>query len=225
MKKLIVIVSFFLVIGFSEKSLAQCGHPDYPALMELYYATNGPGWEINCGWKEGAAGTNCDPSTWYGVTCNAQGRVISISFEDDIFAQISNKCKPSDYYGNLLIGYLPDLNLPYLEHLNLGSNRLQGPIPDLSKVPRLTSLFLDGNKFSGGITNFSFLPKLRYLRLDRNLLSGAIPRFQNCLELFELGLSQNKINPTLIDYDLPLSLGILRLADCGLTELSLIFLI
>ena len=52
--------------------------PDYQPLVDLYNATNGPGWTNNTGWLSG-----CDPCTgnggnpWFGVTCS-NGRVIRI---------------------------------------------------------------------------------------------------------------------------------------------------
>ncbi len=42
-------------------------------LVDLYNATNGPGWTIRTNWM-GASGTEC---TWYGVTCDALGLTVT----------------------------------------------------------------------------------------------------------------------------------------------------
>ena len=46
------------------------------ALGDLYYATNGTGWGTNTGWASASAGTSTDYCTFYGLTCDAGGRVV-----------------------------------------------------------------------------------------------------------------------------------------------------
>lgn len=75
-------LSICLLILTNQSINAQCPlpvHADYDALMALYNSTNGPGWTDNSGWIDGAAGTNCDPCTWYGITCTSAG-VLPIKF-------------------------------------------------------------------------------------------------------------------------------------------------
>ncbi|MBC8413088.1 PD40 domain-containing protein, partial [bacterium] len=43
-------------------------------LVDLYNSTNGPGWRISTGWL-GPRGTEC---SWYRVTCDAGGQIISV---------------------------------------------------------------------------------------------------------------------------------------------------
>ena len=58
-------------------------HPDYDALMAFYDAMNGPNWLNRTGWEDGAAGTDCDVCSWWGVSCifvNGISRVRALSF-------------------------------------------------------------------------------------------------------------------------------------------------
>jgi len=49
--------------------ICDCNHPDYDALMDFYFKLNGDDWVIKSGW-----GSNCDPCSWYGITCNTKNR-------------------------------------------------------------------------------------------------------------------------------------------------------
>ena len=54
--------------NFCSNNSGQCTtgscHPDYPALIALYNATNGDNWTNNTNW-----GANCDVCNWAGITC------------------------------------------------------------------------------------------------------------------------------------------------------------
>ncbi|KAF8396986.1 hypothetical protein HHK36_018624 [Tetracentron sinense] len=53
---------------------------------------------------------------------------------------------------------------------------LQGPIPDLSRIPNLGYFDLSNNNLTGDIpANFSGLPRLQRLSLENNSLSGSVP--------------------------------------------------
>ena len=46
---------------------------DVTALTDLFIATNGYNWKINAGWL------TPDPCMWFGVACDANGRVSAVS--------------------------------------------------------------------------------------------------------------------------------------------------
>jgi len=103
------------------------------SLLELYNSTDGANWTNKTGWNQ----TNT-PCSWFGVNCHIISDVTSI--------QLSN---------NNLVGTLPNLNLPYLQDLSLGSNQLSGTIPNFSNLPNLQWLYLRSNQLSGTIPNFT----------------------------------------------------------------------
>ena len=124
---------------------AQCTHPDYAGLMELYSSTGGANWTNNTGWKEGAAGINCEPCNgWFGIKCNQLNRVIEISLID-----------------NQLTGTIPNLlNISQLQTFRISFNQISGGIPDFSKLPNMRTFFCANNQLEGSIPNFTNLPNL-----------------------------------------------------------------
>ncbi|KAL2636101.1 hypothetical protein R1flu_007580 [Riccia fluitans] len=108
-------------------------------------------------------GDPCFPVPYSWVTCDkgAVPRVISI--------------KLSNYN---LTGTIPDsiAGLTALTDLWLDNNKIQGAIPDLSKLTKLKTLHLQNNLMSGGIpTTLSSLTFLIELFLQNNKFSGPIP--------------------------------------------------
>ncbi len=175
-----------------------CSHPDLAEMVNFYNSTNGGSWTNNTGWIDGAAGTNCDPcdGSWYGVTCNVSGRVVCIDLDGDV------NCNLDMVAGNNLTGTLPDINLPFLTGLYLGSNDITGSIPDFSLLPQLKSLDLNRNLFVGGIPDFSSIPLIERIILSRNDLSGSLPSLTSCPNLINLQLDVNNITGSLVNYNL-----------------------
>ena len=94
---------------------------------------------------------------------------------------------------NNLNGYIPDLSaLTNLRNLDLGPNTLTGPFPDLSALTDLSDLDLQGNGLSGPIPNLSGYSNLRYLNLARNRLNGPIPDKDSLPDLINLILNHNQ---------------------------------
>lgn len=109
---------------------------------------------------------------WYGVVLNEYGRVFCIDLDG------VPDCKSTKNGGNHLHGILPELDLPFLEHLFLSSNQIGGTLPAFSGSPYLLTLQLSGNRFEGSIPQLSSLKRLVKLDLEYNNLSGRIPVFE-----------------------------------------------
>jgi hypothetical protein len=153
-----------------------CRFQDSLQLVSLYNATNGANWRTK--WN-----LNTPINTWLGVTLNADGCVQSIVM-----------------YDNLLVGTLPNLNIPNLTSLIISSTQLSGNIPNFN-LPKLEKLDLSINKLSGQIPNFN-LPLLKELGLSTNLLTGTIPSF-NLPNLTSLALNNNLLTGTIPNFNLP----------------------
>ena len=136
-------------------------HPDFDALISIYNESNGASWTINTGWIDGAAGTNCDVCTWYGVVCNGFGRVKELNVN-----------------GNNLTGNLSDAigDLQSLEKINLFDHSMTGSIPDvLNMLDNLRYVDLSNGSFSSSIPDFTGLQELEIIYLENNSLTGELP--------------------------------------------------
>lgn len=94
-----------------------------------------------------------------------------------------------DSYGNMsrllklslrncsLQGPIPDLSrIPQLAYIDLSLNQLNGSIPPYKLSENMTTIDLSGNNLTGPIpANFSGLPLLQTLSLLNNSLSGSVP--------------------------------------------------
>ncbi len=157
-----------------------CTHPDYADLMKLYISTGGPNWTNNTGWKEGAAGTNCDPCGWYGITCDSN-RVIKIEMDGKV-----NDTLDLNKGGNNLMDSLPDLTMEKLQVLNLSKNIIKGPIPNLN-FPKIRKILIASNQLSGNIPKFN-QQSLEEIYLQYNNLSSIIPEFSLAnLKVLDIG--------------------------------------
>lgn len=174
----------------------QCTHPDYAALVALYNSTDGPNWTDNSGWADGAAGIDCDPCGWYGVSCDENDRVICIDL--DGIPDCSNDAEG----GNNLIGILPTEfdALPFLEGLFLSENGLSGTIPDFANLPNLTHFYCRSNGLDGSIPDFSNLPNLSYFGCENNQLIGNIPDFLNLPNLGFFSCANNQLTGNIPDF-------------------------
>lgn len=188
---------FSLIIALSVLGLqsadAQCDHPDYDALIELYNSTEGANWTNNSGWAEGAAGTRCDPCAfprWYGVACE-NGRVTILNLSDNnltgsLPASLSDVLVNVNFSKNNLEGNIPELH-EGLRVINLALNDLTGTIPALPSS--LISLDARNNKLTGMIPT---LPDgLTNLSLSRNRLMGEIPELPGGLQ--RIVLANNRL--------------------------------
>ena len=163
-------------------------HPDFEALADLFYSSDGMNWNKKINWL-----INCDPcSGWYGISCS-NNRVIKIELQNNnLRGVISNK--------------LSDLS--ELAILEMSDNSIRGTIPSsLSVLQKLTKLSLGHNLLSGQIPEeLGFIRSLSYIYLRTNFLTGSIPNsFSNLINLGELYLDNNKLSG-----ELPSGLGKLK---------------
>ncbi|WP_297092238.1 C39 family peptidase [uncultured Draconibacterium sp.] len=152
---------------------------DSLALVDLYYATNGDGWNDTTNWFSGPV------ASWYGVSVE-NDRVTSIWLDQnnlvgELPESIGNlsALQYLDLGGNQISGTLPASmgNLSSLEVFHIWWNQLSGNIPEeLGNIPFLTVLNLSGNMFDGEIPQWiGQSQSLGELMLEYNNFSGAIP--------------------------------------------------
>lgn len=181
-------------------------HPDYDALIAIYNATGGATWSDNTGWIDGAAGTDCTPCSWYGVTCDGANRVTTLALN-----------------WNNLTGTLPTEigDLSELQELNLVANTIGGSLPvELGNLSKLEKFELASNQFTGTIpTELGNLTKLIMFRLDENQLTGTIPvELGNFSRLQGLDLSINQLTGTIpVEFGNLKALAVLKLNENQLT--------
>jgi len=161
-------------------------HPDFAALVGFYNATAGPSWINKSGWQNGAAGTNCNVCSWYGISCNELGRVSTINLSsnnltaNNIAGSLSNisYLHTLRLYGNNLTGNIPTFfnSFGFLNTVDLGNNDFTGPIPtNLGSIPTLKNLYLDGNLLTGPLPVSLTAINLSLIYVNNNNLSGCIP--------------------------------------------------
>ncbi|GLT26763.1 hypothetical protein SLA2020_018080 [Shorea laevis] len=95
-----------------------------------------------------------------------------------------------------LQGSVPDLSrIPNLGYLDLSLNQLSGPIPTNKLSESITTIDLSNNSLTGSIpANFFGLPNLQKLDLSNNNLTGSIPAsFFGLPNLQKLDLSNNNL--------------------------------
>jgi len=182
-----------------SNSDAQCDHPDYEALMEFYDALNGPAWDMfHSGWHDGAAGIDCNPCQWLGVSCR-DDRVTGFSMLNTLARGTFPDFKIDSLQSIRLQGFriegsLPDFsNLEKLSIIDITNSGMTGPVPTFTNLPNLIQLALRGNNFSGSIPDFENLPSLTILDLANNGLTGQIPDFQHLPKLISLALTDNAL--------------------------------
>lgn len=159
-------------------------------LWDFFVKTNGGNWRANDNWDP-----SLDPcwDTWYGITCDEHGHVISLELSD-------NKLSGDLTYtmlGNLvsllkldLSSTAPDWNA----NENALANRLYGQMPSMAGCTRLEEIEVSGNQitalppdlYKNGAT-------LRVLSASHNLLKSWPQILPSFTALHTLELSNNNI--------------------------------
>lgn len=154
-------------------------------------------------------GSDACVSSWRGVQCSVNGRVVALSLPSlnlrgpiEALAPL-DQLRLLDLHDNRLNGTISPLaNCTNLKLLYLSGNDFSGEIPpEISSLKRLLRLDLSDNNIRGGIPEeLSRLSRLLTLRLQNNVLSGAIPDVSASLvNLTELNLTNNELYGRLPD--------------------------
>jgi Leucine-rich repeat (LRR) protein len=163
-----------------------------------------------------------------GATAASKLRVIDVSYNRLTGIKLNwgtgTPVKSVSLRGNLIKQGIPAalFQIPTLEFVDLGENKLEGQIPDVAALPNLKILKLDHNNLTGGIPiNIDALHSLEVLNLSYNLLDRTLdlPFTSTLPKLYHLDLSHNRlwwaIPPQI---GLLTGLKILRLNDNRLSE-------
>ncbi len=174
------------LLGIAQMAGSSCAPEDSPAdraaLVGLHGDTDGANWADDTNWL-----SNRPLREWYGVTTDADGRVIGLYLRDNqlsgqVPSELGNLTNLTELFlhNNELSGAIPPElgNLTNLRFLFLRSNELSGAIPpELGDLSSLIWLSLDSNELSGPIPpELGNLTNLRNLYLNHNVLSGALPQ-------------------------------------------------
>lgn len=184
---------------------------DKSALLEMKSSVSDPTGMLSS-WKY----TSVNHCSWFGVSCDANSRVLAVnvtggggnsgSFSCDKYAQFSisgfgirRVCSGS---GVVLIGKISPAvaKLSELRVLSFPFNGLSGEIPvEIWGMEKLEVLDLEGNSIRGFLPNeFKGLRNLRVLNLGFNEIVGEIPSsLSDCGGLQVLNLAGNQMNGTI----------------------------
>jgi hypothetical protein len=151
--------SFFIVIGFwaciTGTASSQIIEQDSLALVALYNATNGAGWNNKTNWLQGPV------STWYGI------------------GTVGNRVDTVGLDNNGLTGTLPEAigSLTSLKGLYLQNPGLSGPLPtSIANLVGLRRFYISGGNLRENIpVQFGALTNLEALSISGTKLSGTIP--------------------------------------------------
>eukprot|EP00850_Spirogloea_muscicola_P017339 SM000148S01016 [mRNA] locus=s148:97638:105135:+ [translate_table: standard] len=177
-----------------------CSSLDLPTLRDVQASLGSP--FLTSNW------TGLDPCrNWVGVSCNQEGRVISLNL--DSLLQLGSSMPTSlsalteltylSLASNNMTGVIPHsiCLLTKLTVVSLSNNRLQGAVPHcLAALPMLTKLKLDGNNFTGTIpSELGALTGLVTLLLAGNLLTRSIPpSFAKLTSLVKFSVANNLLS-------------------------------
>jgi len=161
-------------------------HPAFDALIDFYNATNGANWTDNSGWVDGAAGTNCTPCEWFGITCDNLNNIIEIDMpENNLIGTIPASLSALTYLRTIrllvndLSGDFPDIwmDMEDLELLDLSNNQFTGNMPaSLGNLLNLNTLYIENNNMTGSLlAAIGNLPRLNIYWARDNDFSGCFP--------------------------------------------------
>lgn len=129
-------------------------------LQQFFASTNGNNWKNKEGWM-----SSNDPCRWYGVECNANGKVVSVDLESNTL-----QGTPSSSI----------FQLKDLRSLSLKDNQLNFSFQGIEQASSLTILKLSGTNLNA-VEGISKAMTLTELHLTDNNLEGPFP-----IELLQL---------------------------------------
>ena len=156
-------------------------NPDRAVLVALYEATDGDNWKDNTNWL-----SDRPLGKWYGVTTNANGRVIELVLDDNDLSgalpsslgNLTNLQRLHLYPERVIRRSLPS-SLGSLTNLDKGcrlavtGSRIVFRL-SLGNLTNLQRLSLRGLQFSGELPSWlGNLTNLQFLSLDGNQFSGS----------------------------------------------------
>ena len=165
-----------------EGTGVECGAPtDRESLEALYWATDGPNWNVSTGWL-----TEAPLNQWAGVEADGSGRVVGLSLSSNGLSGILppeigdlEELRFLTFHRNDFRGPIPPEigNLSKLTSFGSAVSGLKGPIPaELGRLASLEGLDLRGNRLTGAIPpEIGDLAGLTWLQLTDNNLTGSIP--------------------------------------------------
>lgn len=146
---------------------------DSTVLVDFYGATKGINWKVK--WN-----TNQNFKSWKGVAVNNAGCVTAIVLPN-----------------NNLKGNIPDLDLPFLEKLDISNNNILSSLPIFSKLQNLKHLNIENNRFHGELPALRNKSRMEVIKAENNQLTGPVPDYNHLTELKVLNLSNNKLSGVL----------------------------
>ena len=170
------------------------------ALIALYNATNGSGWNNRTNW-----GTNNPLSEWYGIRTDENGRVYEINLNN-----------------NNLSGFLPNeiSYLKKLQELSISDNEIGGELPDgFYELENLRHFYAYNANFEGKISSkIGQLKKLWTFIAANNKFVGPLPN--EIGEIPHLYTIDLRNNPLACNFPISIcsntELETLYLSECGI---------
>lgn len=211
--KLLFLLIFLLSFWQTKTCKAAADELDSLTLVGIYLAYNGEDWYNDDGWLK----ENVPLDDWYGVTLDANGRVIELVMPNNNITaefpeQVSNKEWLNKFFTDLFftkplkliklisiinsVFDLPGNPLGDLQVLNLSGNKISGHIPEeIDEVLNLRILNFSHNSFDVAIQpELGKLRELEVLNLSYNEFSGGIPsELGNISSLKVLDLQENEL--------------------------------
>lgn len=192
--KLLFLLVFLFSFWQTKICKAAADELDSLTLVGIYLAYNGEDWNNHDGWLK----KNVPLNEWYGVTLDANGRVIELIMPNNNITaefpeQVSDESMLGDFFLKIIKNNLGRLNhlfglitrifditgspLGALQILDLSGNIISGHIPyEINEVEDLRILNFSNNLFNVAIQpELGKLRKLEVLNLDSNKFSGSIP--------------------------------------------------
>jgi thermitase len=140
---------------YTAEKLAECNQ-----LHDFFYASGGNNsskWTNETSWRQVA-----DYCTWYGITCDTNGRVIGLQLPSN---QLDGSL-PANFFGNLSL----------LKTLDLSDNKIGGLLPERLTNSALENLNLSDNVLNTTLPNsWGGFINLKNFNLSQNGLTGVVP--------------------------------------------------